>query len=53
MGNVGRHTWISSNNNKNTLEMLVGTPGSLQIMTKYKDIGNIGKHLPMFLVIIE
>jgi len=32
MGNVGRHTWISADNDKKTWEMMVGTPGSQQIM---------------------
>jgi len=41
IGNVGRHTWISPNNDKKG-EMLVGTPGSLQKMTEH--IKNIGRH---------
>jgi len=32
MGNVGRHTCISAGIEKKTWEILVGTPGFLQIM---------------------
>jgi len=39
MGSVGRHTWILPNNGKNTWEMLVGTPGSHQIIIK--QMGNV------------
>jgi len=45
IGNVGRHTWISPNNDK-TGEMLVGTLGSMEIMTE--DIGNVVRHTWIF-----
>jgi len=39
-GNVGRHKY--KNQVKSWWEMLVGTPVSLEIMTK--DIGNLGRY---------